>query len=118
MPGGKLHIGWSQVEITPPKKTLLQGQFYARLADTAISPLTATALAVETRTPNDSLEQAIFLSCDLAAEDFKSDLRAKLAGRVVWGSTSTSSPSMLPTRTMRRPYAPECTRSPRVTRTS
>ena len=81
MPGGQLHIGWSQIEITPPKKTLLQGQFYARLADTAISPLTATALAVETRTPDDSLEQAIFLSCDLAAEDFKSDLRAKLAGR-------------------------------------
>ena len=81
MPEGQLHIGWSQVEITPPKKTLLLGQFYARLANTAISPLTATALAVETRTPDDSLEQAIFLSCDLAAEDFKSDLRAKLAGR-------------------------------------
>ena len=81
MPGGQLHIGWSQIEITPPKKTLLLGQFYARLANTAISPLTATALAVETRTPDDSLEQAIFLSCDLAAEDFKSDLRAKLAGR-------------------------------------
>jgi len=41
MPKGKLHIGWSQIEITPPKKTLLQGQFHARLADTAISPLTA-----------------------------------------------------------------------------
>ena len=45
MPTGQLHIGWSQIEITPPKKTLLQGQFHARLADTAISPLTATALA-------------------------------------------------------------------------
>lgn len=41
MPEGKLHIGWSQIEIAPPKKTLLQGQFHARLADTAISPLTA-----------------------------------------------------------------------------
>ncbi len=81
MPGGQLHIGWSRIDITPPKKTLLLGQFHARLADTAISPLTATALAIETRTPNDSLEQAIFLSCDLAAESFKSDLRTKLAGR-------------------------------------
>ena len=25
MPGGQLHIGWSQIEITPPKKTLLLG---------------------------------------------------------------------------------------------
>jgi len=81
MPTGQLHIGWSQIEITPPKKTLLQGQFHARLADTAISPLTATALAVETRALDDSLEQAIFLSCDLVAEGFKSDLLAKLAGR-------------------------------------
>ena len=81
MSRGQLHIGWSQIEITPPKKTLLQGQFHARLAETAISPLTATALAVETRALDDSLEQAIFLSCDLVAEGFKSDLLAKLAGR-------------------------------------
>ena len=81
MPKGKLHIGWSQIEITPPKKTLLQGQFHARLADTAISPLTATALAVETRSADGSLEQAVFLSCDLVAVGFKDDLLAKLAGR-------------------------------------
>ena len=81
MPGGQLHIGWARIDITPPKKTLLLGQFHARLADTAISPLTATALAVETQSQNASLEQAIFLSCDLAAESFKADLRAKLAGR-------------------------------------
>ena len=117
MPRGQLHIGWSQVEITPPKKTLLLGQFYARLANTAISPLTATALAVETRAPDDSPEQAIFLSCDLAAEGFKSNLRARLAGRCP-GFDSTNLPSMLPTRTMRRPYAPGCTRSPRMTPTS
>ena len=81
MPNGTLHIGWSQIEITPPKKTLLQGQFHARLADTAISPLTATALAVETRSSEGSVEQAILLSCDLPSEGFKSDLLAKLAGR-------------------------------------
>ena len=81
MPQGQLHIGWSRIDITPPKKTLLLGQFHARLADTAISPLTATALAIETRAQDDSLEQAIFLSCDLAAESFKSDLLLKLADR-------------------------------------
>ncbi len=83
MPQGQLHIGWSRIDITPPKKTLLLGQFHARLADTTISPLTATALAVETRAQDDSLEQAIFLSCDLAAESFKSDLLSKLANRCV-----------------------------------
>ncbi len=88
MSRGKLHIGWSHVEITPPKKTLLQGQFYARLADTAISPLTATALAVETRSPDGSLEQAVFLSCDLPSEGFKADLLAKLAGRCPGSDTS------------------------------
>ena len=81
MPKGKLHIGWSQTDITPPKKALLQGQFYARLATTAISPLTATALAVETRVSDTSVEQAVFLSCDLVGEGFKPDLVAKLAGR-------------------------------------
>lgn len=81
MPRGQLHIGWSRIDITPPKKTLLLGQFHARLANTAISPLTATALAVETRAQGDGPEQAIFLSCDLAAESFKPDLLAKLAGR-------------------------------------
>ena len=81
MPRGTLHVGWSRVEITPPRKALLQGQFHARLADTAISPLTATALAVETRSADGSLEQAIFLSCDLASEGFKPDLLTELEGR-------------------------------------
>ena len=88
MPRGKLHIGWSHVDITPPKKTLLQGQFYARLADTAISPLTATALAVETRSPGGRLEQAVFLSCDLSSEGFKADLLAELSGRCPGFDTS------------------------------
>jgi len=81
MPEGRLHLGWSKVDITPPRKTLLQGQFHARLADTAISPLTATALAIEARAPDGSLEQAVFLSCDLTSDGFKADLLAALAGR-------------------------------------
>jgi hypothetical protein len=78
---GILHIGWSKVNITPPRKTLLQGQFHARLARGTISPLTATALAVETRGPGPHQEQAVFLSCDLTAAHFKSELIAKLQGQ-------------------------------------
>lgn len=81
MPKGKLHIGWSKTDITPSKKSLLQGQFHARLADTAISPLTATALALETRSGDNSVEQAIIVSCDLPGENTKPEVLEKLAGR-------------------------------------
>ncbi|MDD5676457.1 MAG: hypothetical protein PHW60_00520 [Kiritimatiellae bacterium] len=78
---GTLHIGWSRVEITPPKKTLLQGQFHARISKGIISPLTATALTMEARAPDGAAEQAVFLSCDMPAESFKADLVEKLQGR-------------------------------------
>jgi len=81
MAHGKLHIGWARVNITPPKKSLLQGQFHARLATSVTSPLTATALALETRGADGTLEQAVFLSCDLPAESFKADLLTELRGR-------------------------------------
>ncbi|MFH1569397.1 MAG: hypothetical protein ABIL09_15485, partial [Gemmatimonadota bacterium] len=68
---GTLSIGWARADITPTKKTLLQGQFHARLAAAATSPLTATALALETRAADGAVEQAVFLSCDLAGESFK-----------------------------------------------
>lgn len=81
MAHGRLHIGWAQVDITPPAKSLLQGQFSARFATSAISPLTATALALETRAADGTGEQAVFLSCDLPQESFKADLLAELQGR-------------------------------------
>jgi len=81
MAHGTLLIGWSRVDITPPGKSLLQGQFHARLATSAISPLTATALGFETRAADGTVEQAVFLACDLPGEDFKADMLAKLEGR-------------------------------------
>lgn len=78
---GDLFIGWAHTDITPPKKTLLQGQFYTRVSQGMISPLTATALAVEARTKDGGREHAIWLSCDLLSESFKAELSAKLTGR-------------------------------------
>ena len=78
---GKLSIGWARVETTPPKKTLLQGQFHARISRGTISPLTATALAMEARAPDGAVEQVVFLSCDMPSESFKPDLLDKLQGR-------------------------------------
>lgn len=78
---GTLHIGWAKVDITPPKKTLLMGQFHARISKGTISPLTATALAVEVRAAGSSSGQAVFLSCDMVGEGFKQELVDKLTGR-------------------------------------
>lgn len=78
---GKLLIGWSKTDITPPRKTLIQGQFHARISDTVLSPLTATALAFEVRTHDGSSDQAVLISCDLTNETFKDALVEALEGR-------------------------------------
>ena len=56
----RLNIGWSEVSITPDKKIALAGQFYERISEYVESPLTVTALAVES-----DGEQMIICSCDL-----------------------------------------------------
>lgn len=57
---GKVHIGWSEISITPEKKVSLYGQFAERISEYVEKPLTATALAVET-----GGEQMVICSCDL-----------------------------------------------------
>lgn len=78
---GTMKIGWARVDITPPKKTLLQGQFHARVSKGTLSPLTATALALEVCAADGTTGQVVWLSCDLPAESFKAELVAKLARR-------------------------------------
>ena len=78
MAHGKLWIGWSRGDITPAKKTLLQGQFHARISREVISPLTATALALEVRGSDGTADQAVLLSCDLTGDGFKADLLREL----------------------------------------
>ena len=62
---GLLHIGWAQVDITPQKPVALVGQLYKRISQGVMDPLTATALALETRKADGSVEQAIMVSCDV-----------------------------------------------------
>ncbi|MHC4743782.1 MAG: hypothetical protein ACYS8Z_17845 [Planctomycetota bacterium] len=64
-PKGRLHIGWAQVDITPQKPVALVGQMHKRISKGVKDPLTATALALETRHGDDSIEQAIMVSCDV-----------------------------------------------------
>ena len=60
-----LYAGWAQVDITPDKPVALIGQLHKRISKGVRDPLTATALALETRTADGSREQAVMVSCDV-----------------------------------------------------
>lgn len=68
-----LYVGWASADITPDKPVNLVGQMTKRISQGVLDPLTATALALETRaegprfagTQTGTKEQAIMISCDL-----------------------------------------------------
>ena len=117
MAKGPLQIGWARGDITPPRKTLVQGQFHTRISDEVLSPLTATAFALEVCGDDGGTEQVVFVSCDLAADAFKADLLRELEGRCE-DSTCASSRLTPPTLTPRRPWNAAGTRNPRTTPSS
>ncbi len=63
----ELHIGGATTSITPDEPVAISGQMHTRIARTVESPATATALALESREGDKSLDQAILVSCDLVA---------------------------------------------------
>jgi hypothetical protein len=63
----ELHIGGATVSITPEQPVALSGQMHTRISRTVESPVTATALALESRDGQKVLDQAIMVSCDLVA---------------------------------------------------
>ncbi len=60
-----LYVGWSTIDITPDKPVALVGQLHKRISTSVRDPLTATALALETRGEDGAREQAILISCDV-----------------------------------------------------
>lgn len=56
-----LLAGWSSIDVTPPKASMLSGQFHVRIFDHVKDPVTATALALESAGGG---EQAIIVSID------------------------------------------------------
>jgi len=60
-----LFAGWASTDITPPQPVALVGQFHKRISVGVRDPLTATALALETRGPDGRREQALMISADL-----------------------------------------------------
>ena len=72
----KIVVGWAEESITPEKKIALAGQFAERISEYVETPITATALAIES-----GGEQMILCSCDLVSigENLMRDVREKIA---------------------------------------
>lgn len=88
-----MKIGWAEVSITPDKKVRLAGQFYERLSQYVETPISVTALAVESGD-----EQMVICSCDLVGiyENLLAAVRKELgsfegldAEKVMIGATHT-----------------------------
>jgi len=76
----KLLIGWAEENITPDKKIKLAGQFFERISQYVETPISVTAMAVESGT-----EQMIICSCDLGGigENLIKLVRERLKDNVV-----------------------------------
>ncbi|MCX6909957.1 MAG: hypothetical protein NTY01_18210 [Verrucomicrobia bacterium] len=64
-PAAELRIGAATINITPDKPVALDGQFGTRISRGVDNPITATAVAIEAREGDRSVDQAILLSCDI-----------------------------------------------------
>ncbi len=90
----RIKIGWAEKDITPNQKIRIAGQFYERVSDIVETPVSVTALAIE----SDNGGQAVICSCDLAciSEGLIELVREELAGtdgldlsKVIIGATHT-----------------------------
>lgn len=77
-------IGWASENITPEGSVSLQGQYYERMSEYVQSPLTATALAIESEGEAGKKEQAILVSVDVVSfsGSLQDSLRSMLKGKV------------------------------------
>ena len=61
----ELYVGWAVRDIFTDEPVALLGHFNLRISDKILDPITCTALAIETRDGDKSVETAIMVSCDL-----------------------------------------------------
>ncbi len=62
-----LHVGAATVDITPDRPVALDGQMHVRISEKPETPIFVSALALESREGDQSLDQALMISCDLVA---------------------------------------------------
>lgn len=67
LPAAELWIGAASRDITPDQPVALSGQRNVRISKKPETPISATALALESRDGERVLERAIIVSCDLVA---------------------------------------------------
>ncbi|WP_165230513.1 hypothetical protein [Aquisphaera insulae] len=65
----ELRVGAATVSITPDRTVALQGQMNTRISKGVRSPVTATALAIESRQGDRATDHAILVACDLVGID-------------------------------------------------
>src|SRR5262249_40242901 len=65
----ELRVGAATVSITPDRPVALQGQMNTRISRGVRSPVTATALALESREGDRAIDHAILVACDLVGVD-------------------------------------------------
>ena len=82
--GADLFFGTATTSITPDKPVPLAGQFHTRIARSVDNPVTATALALEARDGDRSVDHAIWVACDLVAirDGIQDKLRKHLEGKL------------------------------------
>lgn len=80
----EFRFGAATVDITPDKPVALDGQRNVRISRTPETPISATALALESREGDRVVDQAIIVSCDLVAirDGILQQVRAKVQPRL------------------------------------
>lgn len=63
----ELRIGTAFADITPDKPVALDGQFRTRISSGVDNPITATAVAIEARSGDQMVDQAVFVSIDMVS---------------------------------------------------
>jgi len=94
-----LLIGAASVDITPAGPVALQGQFHLRIAQTTETPLTANAVALESRQGEKPIDAAVIVSCDLVSipnivlHSVREEVRKRLpgleTGKIILSGTHT-----------------------------
>tara|TARA_R110002095_G_scaffold147910_2_gene127966 strand:- start:625 stop:2097 length:1473 start_codon:yes stop_codon:yes gene_type:complete len=81
---GQIWIGTANVNITPDQPVAISGQFATRVATVVEAPVTATALALETRNAAQVEDQALIISCDLVgiSAGIQDQLRSRLKSQL------------------------------------
>lgn len=64
-PANLLNIGWANVDITPDQPVIITGQFYARVSEGVLDPISATVLVIESLDQGKQSDYVIFVTCDL-----------------------------------------------------